>query len=154
ALPVARRNIVWQRFAGVGPGRLITDGDERERLDRAAVADLRAAAARYPDDPTLHRMIHELQRRSPEFARLWALRPVPARHSDRKRFGHPQLGSIELDCDVLTVPGHDHVLIVYSAPPGGPEAEALALLRVLGTDPLTATATHPSQHATLDLYGS
>lgn len=139
AIPAARRNIVWQRFAGAGPGRLVADADERERLDRAAVADLRAAAARYPDDLPLHRMISELRTRSPEFAQLWAQRPVQARHSDRKRYAHPQVGVLELDCDVLAVPGDDQVLIVYSAAPGSPEADALALLRVLGVEPLTAT---------------
>lgn len=143
AVPPARRNIAWQRFAGAGPGRLIADGDERERLDRAAVADLRAAAARYPDDPRLRRMISELRTRSPEFARLWALRSVEPRHADRKRFAHPQLGVLELDCDALAVPGDDQVLIVYSATPGSPEAEALALLRVLGVEPLAATGVHP-----------
>lgn len=64
---------------------------------------------------------------------------MQARRSDRKRFAHPQLGPLELDCDVLTVPGDDQVLIVYSAAPGSPEAEALALLRVLGIESLTAT---------------
>ncbi|HET9256083.1 MAG TPA: hypothetical protein VFO16_12890 [Pseudonocardiaceae bacterium] len=117
ALQTTRRNIVWQRFAGAGPGRLVADAEEREHLDRASVADLRASAARYPGDPRLHRMISELRARSPEFARLWALRPMGAQHPDRKRFAHPQLGVLELDCDALVVPGDDQVLIVYSATP-------------------------------------
>ncbi len=140
ALPPGQRNIVWQRFAGAGPGRLIADSKQRQRLDRTAVAELRAAAARYPDDPTLHRMIHELHTRSPEFARLWALRPLDPRHADRKRFAHPQLGTLELDCDVLAVPGDDQILIVYSAAPNTPEAQALSLLRILGVEPLSPTA--------------
>lgn len=77
--------------------------------------------------------------------------------SDRKRFAHPQLGPLELDCDVLTVPGDDQVLIVYSAAPGSPEAEALALLRVLGTEPLTATLPRKQPRPgrrPLDLYRS
>lgn len=143
AVPAARRNFVWQRFAGVGLGRLVADAGERERLDRAAVADLQAAAARYPDDPRLLRMISELRASSPEFAQLWAQRPVQARHSDRKRFAHPQLGVLALDCDVLAVPGDDQVLIVYSAAPGSPDADALALLRVLGVEPLAATRVPP-----------
>jgi hypothetical protein len=138
ALPPARRNILWQRFAGAVPGRLVADGAERERLDRAAVAELRAAAGRYPDDPALHRMIRELRTRSPEFASLWEQRPVEPRHTDRKRFAHPQLGVLELDCDALTVPGEDQTLVVYSAAPGTPEAEALALLRVLGVEAVSA----------------
>jgi transcriptional regulator with XRE-family HTH domain len=132
ALPPGRRNIVWQRFAGTGFGRIVADPRERDRLDRAAVAGLRAAAARYPDDPALHRMIGELLARSPEFARLWAMRHVEPRHADRKCIAHPELGVLELDCDALAIPGDDQVLVVYSASPGSPEADALALLRVIG----------------------
>lgn len=36
----------------------------------------------------------------------------------------------------MLVPDLDQVLIVYSAAPGTPEAEALALLRVIGTQSL------------------
>lgn len=143
ALPVGRRNLLWQRFAGGGGGggggRLVADAEERERLDRAAVADLRAAAARYPDDARLHSMVTALSVRNPEFARLWAARIVQSRRADRKRFAHPQLGVLELDCDALIVPGDDQVLVIYSAPPDSPEAEALALLGVLGTEPLEVT---------------
>ncbi len=37
---------------------------------------------------------------------------------------------------VLTTAADDHVLLVYSAAPASRDAEALALLRVLGTEPL------------------
>ena len=51
---------------------------------------------------------------------------------------HPDLGHIDLDCDTLLVHGDDQVLLVYSAAPGTPEAEALELLRVLGLQDLGA----------------
>ncbi|MGQ0840844.1 helix-turn-helix transcriptional regulator [Actinokineospora sp.] len=137
AIPVRRRNIIWQRFVH-GPGRIAADPPERERLDRAALADLRAAAARYPSDPDIHRMIEELRGQSAEFERLWADRSVDARRGDRKRILHPQVGLLELDCDALLVPGDDQVLIVYSAAPGSPEVEALALLRVIGVTPMVS----------------
>ncbi|MGH3769647.1 MAG: helix-turn-helix transcriptional regulator, partial [Pseudonocardiaceae bacterium] len=139
ALPIARRNIAWLKFAGGGAGRFIADTDERERLNGAAVADLRAAAARFPADRRLHQMIAQLRTASLEFARLWEQRQVHARHSDRKRFAHPQVGMLELDCDTLAVPGDDQVLIVYSAAPGSPDASALALLRVIGVEPVITT---------------
>jgi len=44
---------------------------------------------------------------------------------------------IELDCDVLDVPDDDQKLVVYSAAAGTKEADALALLRVLGTQDLS-----------------
>ncbi|HEY4280670.1 MAG TPA: hypothetical protein VGM91_20805, partial [Conexibacter sp.] len=50
------------------------------------------------------------------------------RRADRKTFVHPELGSITVDCDILTVRGSDLRLIVYTAPPGTPDADALAQL--------------------------
>jgi len=47
---------------------------------------------------------------------------------------------LELDCNVLHVQGDDQVLIVYSAPPGSREAEALALLGVVGLQEIGASA--------------
>ena len=144
ALPPAERNVAWQRFvaprspARAGSRVAAWEPAERERLDRALVSDLRAAAARYPDDPGLLRLVRELRARSTEFAQLWELRELNERHSDRKRVHHPDLGDIELDCDTLLVHGDDQVLLVYSAAPGTPEAEALELLRVLGLQDLGA----------------
>ena len=42
-------------------------------------------------------------------------------------------GVLRLACDTLHVPDVDQVVIVYSAAADTPEAEALALLRVVGT---------------------
>ena len=54
------------------------------------------------------------------------------RTASRKTFAHPEVGRITLDCDVLTVAGSDLRLVVYSAPPGSPDADALALLDAVG----------------------
>jgi hypothetical protein len=45
---------------------------------------------------------------------------------------HPELGAIALDCDVLTVPGSDLRIVVYTAAPGSDAAEKLRLLSVVG----------------------
>ena len=53
-----------------------------------------------------------------------------------KTVDHPQVGSLTLDCDVLSVAGSDLRIMVYTAEPGSRDAERLALLAVLGTQPL------------------
>ncbi|WP_147255216.1 helix-turn-helix transcriptional regulator [Pseudonocardia hierapolitana] len=131
AVPPGQRNLVWQAFLG-GHGRVDVDPEDRARLDRAIVSDLRRTAARYPDDPGLARLVAELRAGSDRFERLWTLRELDERHGDTKRIRHPELGVIELDCNVLHVQGDDQVLLLYSAPPGSREAEALALLGVVG----------------------
>ncbi|MEO3853767.1 hypothetical protein [Acrocarpospora sp. B8E8] len=51
---------------------------------------------------------------------------------------HPDVGPLALDCDVLTVPGTDLRLVVYTAPPGSNAADKLRLLDVIGTQSMTA----------------
>ena len=51
---------------------------------------------------------------------------------DRKTIAHPHIGSMTLDCDILTVPGADLKLVAYTAPAGSPDAEKLDRLRVAG----------------------
>ena len=137
------RNLAWQRFLGAA-GRVARGAGEAERTAAESVADLRAVAARYPDDPGLRRLLDELRAGSAPFRRLWEEGRVAERRSDRKTVDHPQLGPVTFDCDLLLLPQADQRLIVYSAAPGSREADALAMLRVVGLQDLsTGTATAP-----------
>ena len=69
-------------------------------------------------------------------ARLWDEGAVAGRRSSRKAVTHPELGRLEFDCDTLHIPDVDQRIIVYSVGPGTREAEALALLRVVGLQDL------------------
>jgi transcriptional regulator with XRE-family HTH domain len=133
--PPGRRNVAWQRFLGDG-GRVSNDADEDERTAVETVASLRLVAASYPDDPGLRRLLDELRAGSGRFATLWDEGRVAERRSSRKTVDHPHLGRLTLDCDALHLPDVDQRLIVYSAAPGTPEADALALLRVVGLQDL------------------
>lgn len=135
-MPPGQRNLCWQRFLGP-PGRVAADDEEREQTDAQTVAGLRAAAARYPEDPDVRRLVRELRTRSPRFEALWAEGRSAQWRSHRKTVAHPELGLLTLDCDTLHVPDCDQALIVYSTAPDTSEAEALRLLRVVGTQQLT-----------------
>ncbi|MEJ3654593.1 hypothetical protein WEH80_16625 [Actinomycetes bacterium KLBMP 9759] len=135
--PPAERNIARTAFLS-GDARVGADEEQRQRLNRALVSDLRRTAARYPADPGVQRLISDLLAGSAEFARLWEQRNLNVRHGDRKVVRHPQLGPITLDCDVLHVQEDDQRLIVYSAAPGSHGAQSLELLRVVGLQELSA----------------
>ena len=115
------------------------DPDEDERTAVEAVASLRLVADRYRDDPGVRRLVDELRVGSERFARLWDDDPVAERRTSRKTVHHPQVGRLELDCDALHLHDVDQRLIVYSAAPGTPAAEALALLRDVGLQDLAVT---------------
>jgi transcription regulator MmyB-like protein len=137
ALRPERRNLNRLRFLPdpTDPPRSLVAQSPEERASTAShtVMGLRAAAARYPKDPELLRLVTELRSGSQEFAQLWEQGGVSSWRSLRKTVEHPQLGSITLDCDTLYVPDSDQLVLVYSAAAGTPEHEQLALLRVLGT---------------------
>lgn len=75
--------------------------------------------------------------RGEEFSALWDTHHVAVRRADIKRFLHPVVGLLELDCEVLLNPEHDQRLIVYTARPGSKSYEGLELLRVVGLQNLT-----------------
>src|SRR5699024_5762219 len=98
---------------------------------------LREASARYPDDPGLGALIAQLRDTSPRFAELWDEGRSSQWRSQTKTIDHPELGPIVLDCDMLIAPDADQTVIVYSAGPGTPGAQALQLLRVIGSQELS-----------------
>jgi transcriptional regulator with XRE-family HTH domain len=141
SVPAPERNIIWQRFLGEPDrthGRVAMTDAERNETALQSVGSLRAAAAKYPGDQGLRRLVAELRRRSPTFAALWTEGTTSTWRSHTKSIEHPSLGLITLDCESLHLPDGDQTMIVYSAEAGSPAAEALALLRVIGTQQLTS----------------
>jgi transcriptional regulator with XRE-family HTH domain len=129
------RNGVWRNFLG-SPSRVRHTPESRRALEAALVADLRAAAARYPADQRLRRLVAELHARSNRFAQLWDSGAVGRHEAARKTIDHPHIGVVTLDCDVLTVAGSDLHIMIYTAEPDTEDAERLALATVLGTQTL------------------
>jgi len=129
--PPRMRNILWRHFTGAA-SRVARSTEEEAAAEAESVADLRDALGRYPDDEGLRSLVDDLLRASPRFAELWEKRAVERRMASRKTFVHPEIGRITLDCDVLTVQGSELRLVVYTAPPGSPDAAALELLDAVG----------------------
>ena len=134
SIPPEHRTSLWLHFSRDEsfPSRVVAEHGEGERLERSAVAQARAALARYPDDTRLRRMVDDLRATAPRFAALWEERPVEHRRADAKSFDVPGIGRLTLDCERLDVPDDDQMLIVHSAAPGTPDAAKLDLLRVVG----------------------
>jgi transcriptional regulator with XRE-family HTH domain len=119
-----RGNVVLRHFGGE-PGRVSHDDEAVVEADM--VADLHAAAARWPDDGRLREVIAEAMA-YPRFAALWEQRPARVRTTMRKFVEHPEVGRLALDCDILHTHDSDLRIVVFSAAPGTPDAEALAHL--------------------------
>jgi transcriptional regulator with XRE-family HTH domain len=135
ALPPGERNLIW-RFFTDSRSRRRHEASEGGDLVREAVPDLRAAAARYPGDARVRRLVERLRAASDEFAGLWAEQDVAVRRSARKRVRHPAVGWLDLDCESLHDPDRDQWIVLYTAAPGTPSHDALRLLKVLGTQAL------------------
>jgi transcriptional regulator with XRE-family HTH domain len=139
-----QRNLLWRCFTAPEPGgdptsltgRVVRTVAEQRAFETAAVADLRAAVGRWPDDPGLRSLVTDLRRASKRFAELWDSRAVGNHAADRKTIVHPEVGDIEVDCDVFTATGSDLKVIAYTVEPGSEAAEKLALLRVVGLQAL------------------
>ncbi|MGW5941163.1 helix-turn-helix transcriptional regulator [Streptomyces celluloflavus] len=134
ALPRRDRNLIRRAFLGpYRQGRRLYGVSDADEFARTSAQHLRAVAARYPGDPEVAGLVEELLTHSEEFARLWATHDVTARSTLCKTFEHPLVGPVSVSCDVLDIADRDQQLIIYTAAPGSPSAEALRLLSVVGT---------------------
>ncbi|WP_052230384.1 helix-turn-helix transcriptional regulator [Streptomyces sp. CT34] len=134
ALSRRDRNLIRRAFLGpYQHGRRLYGVSDADEFAQTSAQHLRAAAARYPNDPEVTGLVEELLANSEEFNRLWAAHDVAARPSLCKTFEHPLVGPVTVSCDVLDIADRDQQLVIYTAAPGSPSAAALRLLSVVGT---------------------
>ncbi|MFI6353311.1 helix-turn-helix transcriptional regulator [Streptomyces sp. NPDC050743] len=136
ARPARERNLV-RRFFLDPAGRGLFPPEDVPDHARQHVANLRAVAAARPDDPEPAALVAELRAASEEFARLWDEHEVAVRRGTTKRFRHPVVGLLELDCEILLTDDHRHHLVLHTARPGTESYERLQLLRVVGLQDMT-----------------
>ena len=125
------RSMVYRWFADPAQ-RSVHPEEDHAYHSRVFVADLRAAVALRADDAEANELVEALRARSREFDELWREHEVAVRRRDRKRIVHPELGMIELDCQILTDEDRSQMLLVFTATPGSEDAEKLELLEVIG----------------------
>lgn len=114
------------------------DPEEHDKNSRITVAQLRGAVTRDGSGSAAAELADLLRRTSDEFARLWERHEVGLRWSETKRFAHPQVGRLDLYCQLLLEPDQGQSLLVFTATPGTESHEKLALLTVLGTESFAA----------------
>jgi transcriptional regulator with XRE-family HTH domain len=107
---------------------------DRDRQSRAQVANLRAAYGSMGPRSRAGELVRALTKASPEFAGLWERHEVAKRFEDHKILLHPELGEIEVDCQVLFTEDQSQALLVLTAPPRSEGYEKLQLLAVLGQE--------------------
>jgi transcriptional regulator with XRE-family HTH domain len=116
---------------------------DRHRQSRAVVANLRVAYASMGPRSAAGELVRALQKASPEFSELWDRHEVARRFADHKTIVHPELGPIELDCQVLLTEDQSQLLLVFTAAPRSEGYDKLQLLAVIGHEQFPASATSP-----------
>jgi transcriptional regulator with XRE-family HTH domain len=100
-----------------------------QRTANDIVAVLRAEAGRHPYDRGLTDLVGELSTRSDDFRTRWAAHDVQFHRTGFKRLRHPVVGNLDLTYEAMEFPSDPGLtLLVYTAEPSSPTADALALL--------------------------
>lgn len=125
-IPAPRRNYLRLMFLDSSMRAMHLDW---EHDARDAVAALRMEAASYPDDPDLAALVGELALHDDDFRVWWAERRVNSATYGTKRYQHPTVGQLTLDCDTWHSPdGSGQRLMVLTAEKGTPSSDALNIL--------------------------
>ncbi|MGW0893375.1 helix-turn-helix transcriptional regulator [Saccharopolyspora sp. NPDC002578] len=131
------RSEVYRWFTTPEHERRMYPEADRDRQSRAQVANLRAGYGMMGDASAAGDLVRALQRESAEFAELWQRHEVAKRFADHKTLLHPELGPIELDCQILFTEDQSQALLVLTAAPGTEGHAKLELLAVVGHERFT-----------------
>ena len=130
------RSAVYRWFTDPQERRIYprTDHDLQSNVQ---VANLRVAATRGGPESRAAAVVNSLHQQSAEFERIWNRHDVTGRRDDKKTIVHPELGPIDLQCQVLFTQDHGQALLVFTATPGSEDHSKLQMLSVIGTQHLT-----------------
>jgi MmyB-like transcription regulator ligand binding domain len=117
-------------------GRAVTRACGARSWPCSPVSRSTTTTARYPDDPDLAALVRDL-RRIGAFATVWDRQPVTEHEQSRKTVVHPEVGEIDIDCDVLATQHSDLRVVVFTPRPGTDARGRLDLLAAVGTQTLS-----------------
>jgi hypothetical protein len=129
------RSLGYRWFTDPGT-RALYVVEDHEQLSRLFASGLREIVARRGPESRAAHLVELLNTESEEFRLLWNEHLVGIRPNELKRFQHPELGVLALNCQTLVDPEQSHLLLVYTAVPGSETYDKLQLLTVIGAYPL------------------
>lgn len=106
--------------------------EDHQFYSRLYVSGLRGVLTLRGPESRAARYAELLTEQSAEFRALWSAHEVGIRPREVKRYNHPEVGSLELNCQILLDPDESHTLLVFTAAPGSESYEKLQLLSVVG----------------------
>ncbi|MEV7693564.1 helix-turn-helix transcriptional regulator [Microbacterium sp. NPDC089189] len=116
--------------------RLAYGPEDAALLSRVYAAGLREIATLRGPGSRAVRFAESLRAESEEFGALWDTHEVGVHPPEVKRFTHPEVGTLALNCQTLLDPDQSHRLLVYTAEPGSESHQKLQLLAVIGAQSL------------------
>ena len=120
--------------------RALYVAEDHAHMSRMYAAGLRALLAVRGPGSRAAQLADLLLAESPEFRSLWETHEVGVHPYEVKRYQHPEVGRLELNCQTLIDPDQAHRLMVYTAVPGTESHEKLQVLAVLGAQSLSSAA--------------
>ncbi|WP_329184236.1 helix-turn-helix transcriptional regulator [Streptomyces sp. NBC_01428] len=105
--------------------------DDHQYLSRVYASGQREVVAQRGPRSRAAGLAELLLNESEEFRALWGLHEVGVLPTSGKRFVHPDVGLLDLECQTLLDPYQSHLLLVYTAVPGSETHEKLHLLSVI-----------------------
>lgn len=126
------RSLVYRWFTHPHARRIYPEADHPAH-SRIFTSELRTAYSRHGADSRVAEVVDALREESEEFTALWSAHEIGVRREgDRKRIQHPDLGVLELQCQILYDADQAQALLVYTATPGSESHDKLQLLSVVG----------------------
>ena len=108
--------------------------EDHEFYSRMYVSGLRGLIALRGPESRAAQLAELLHAQSAEFGDYWSRHEIGVKPREVKRYNHPEVGALELNCQILLDPEESHTLLVFTAAPGSDSYQKLQLLSVVGAN--------------------